>query len=68
MPAVTLSAKYQLVIPKEIREALDLRPGQKIQVFREGNLVTLVPVPSIQSLRGMARGMDTTIEREEDRV
>ncbi len=68
MPAVTLSAKYQLVIPKEIREALDLRPGQKIQVFREGNLVTLVPVPSIQSLRGMARGMDTTVEREEDRV
>lgn len=68
MPAVTLSAKYQLVIPKEIREALDLRPGQKIQVFREGNLVTLVPVPSIQSLRGMARGIDTTVEREEDRV
>jgi AbrB family looped-hinge helix DNA binding protein len=68
MPAVTLSTKYQLVIPKEIREALDLRPGQKIQVFREGNLVTLVPVRPIQELRGMARGMDTTVEREEDRV
>lgn len=67
MLTVTVSPKFQVVIPKNIRQALKLRPGQKIQVIQHGNRIELVPVRSIKSARGMLRGMDTTIEREPDR-
>lgn len=67
MLTVTVSPKYQVVIPKNVRQALKLRPGQKIQVIQHGNRIELVPVRSLESARGMLRGMDTTIESEPDR-
>lgn len=67
MLTVTVSPKYQVVIPKNIRLAMKLRPGQKIQVIQHGNRIELVPVRSIKSARGMLRGMDTSIESEPDR-
>jgi AbrB family looped-hinge helix DNA binding protein len=68
MSTVTLSSRYQVVIPKTIREALGLRPGQKIRAMRYGNRVELIPVRSIDEARGSLAGIDTFIDREPDRL
>jgi len=68
MDTVTLSPKFQVVIPQAIREALRLAPGEKFRVMRYGDRVELIPVKKIKDLRGFARGMDTTIQRDRDRV
>ena len=65
---VTLSPKYQVVIPLEIRTALRLRPGQKIQAIRVGETISLVPVKPMKEYRGIAKGIDTTVDREPDRL
>ncbi|HRF50908.1 MAG TPA: AbrB/MazE/SpoVT family DNA-binding domain-containing protein [Anaerolineales bacterium] len=67
MLMVTVSPKFQVVIPKNVRRAMGLRPGQKVQVIHHGNRIELVPLRSVKSARGMLRGMDTTIESEPDR-
>jgi AbrB family looped-hinge helix DNA binding protein len=64
---VTISPKFQVVIPKEIRDSLKLKPGQKVQAFAHENRIELIPVEPIRKLRGFLRGMDTTITREKDR-
>lgn len=53
METARLSTKYQLVIPKRVREALDLRPGQRFTVVVKGNVVSLVPVGDLRRLRGI---------------
>lgn len=68
METVTVSPKYQVVIPKKIREALGIRPGQKVQAIQYGNRIELVPVRSLAEARGFLAGIDTTIEREPDRL
>jgi AbrB family looped-hinge helix DNA binding protein len=68
MNTLTISPKYQLVIPKAIRELLGLKPGQKIQAIAYNDRIELIPVRPIRSMRGFVRGMDTTVEREDDRV
>jgi AbrB family looped-hinge helix DNA binding protein len=68
MTTVTISPKYQVVIPKEIRESLRLEPGQKVQAIEYENRIELIPVRPIQEMRGFLRGIDTTVERDEDRV
>ncbi len=68
MNVVTVSPKYQVVIPKEIRDRMGIVPGQKIQVFAFEDRIELVPLQPIESLRGFLKGSDTTIEREADRV
>jgi AbrB family looped-hinge helix DNA binding protein len=68
METVTISPKYQVVIPKSIREALGLRPGQKVQVIPYGSRVELVPVVPVTQLRGFLRGIDTDVPREADRL
>ena len=68
MQTVTVSPKYQVVIPKEIRDALQLRPGQKMRVIEYDGRIELIPDRDISELRGFLRGIDTCIEREEDRV
>lgn len=68
MQAVTISPKYQIVIPLAIRRAMRLTPGQKLQVtIREGR-VELLPSRDISELRGLLKGCNTTFEREGDRV
>jgi AbrB family looped-hinge helix DNA binding protein len=52
MTVVTVSPKYQVVIPKDVREKLKIRPGQKVEAFAVGNRVELVPVEPIQTFRG----------------
>ncbi len=68
MSVVTVSPKYQVVIPREIREALGLEPGQKVQAFQYQNRVELIPVRSVREMRGFLQGIDTTVARERDRV
>lgn len=64
MKIVTISPKFQVVIPKELRESLRLIAGQKIQVTLYDNRIELIPMLSLSSMRGFLRGIDTTIESE----
>jgi len=67
MPTVTISPKFQVVIPKQIREQLRLTPGQKVEAIVYEDRIELIPVRPVQELRGFVKGIDTTIEREADR-
>ncbi len=62
-----VSPKYQVVIPRAVREALGLRPGQRMQVIQYEDRISL-PIRPTREMRGFLRGIDTTIEREPDRV
>ena len=68
MTTVTVSPKYQVVIPQEAREALGIRPGQKIQVIAYEGRLEFVPVTKPRKLRGLLRGIDTSVPRDKDRV
>jgi len=65
METVTISPKFQVVIPKSIRERLRLVPGQKVQALAYGGRIELLPIRPAAELRGVLRGLDTTLEREE---
>ncbi|MCP5522458.1 MAG: AbrB/MazE/SpoVT family DNA-binding domain-containing protein [Verrucomicrobiales bacterium] len=68
MDTVTVSPKYQVVIPLAVREELALRPGEKLRVLRYQDRVELIRVRPLRSLRGFLKGIDTTIVREADRL
>jgi AbrB family looped-hinge helix DNA binding protein len=68
MQTVTVSPKYQVVIPRDIRKALHLRPGQKMQVVEYEGRIELIPERDITELRGFLKGINTEFEREEDRL
>lgn len=68
MTILTISPKFQVVIPKAIREALQLRPGQKVQAIAYEGRIELIPVRRAKELRGFLRGIDTTVDREGDRT
>lgn len=65
---VTISPKFQIVIPKEVREALHLQPGEKLYVFKYQNRLEFVPVKDVKKMRGFLKGIDTVIERDKDRL
>lgn len=67
MDSVTVSPKYQVVIPQKARQLLNIKKGQKMHVIAYDNRVVLIPVRPIQESRGSLKGLDTTVEREEDR-
>ena len=68
MLTVTVSPKYQVVIPKEIRDALQLRPGQKMRVIEYDGRIEMIPDRDISELRGFLKGINTDIQRENDRL
>ncbi|MBN2072759.1 MAG: AbrB/MazE/SpoVT family DNA-binding domain-containing protein [Actinobacteria bacterium] len=68
MITITVSPKYQVVIPKEIRKGLKLKPGQKLQVMQAGDRIEYIPFKEIKKARGFLKGMDIDILREEDRI
>ncbi len=68
MQMVTVSPKYQVVIPKAIRQALHLRPGQKMQVVEYEGRIEFIPERDITELRGFLKGINTEFEREKDRL
>lgn len=68
MESVTVSPKFQVVIPKHVREALKLAPGQRVQVVAYENRIELIPVRPLKKMRGFLKGIQTDVPREEDRV
>lgn len=68
MQSVTVSPKFQVVIPKSIREALQLRPGQKMQVIEFEGRIELIPELDIRQLHGFLKGINTDFKREDDRI
>lgn len=67
METVTVSPKFQVVIPLSIREALGLVAGEKMNVIRYGDRVEFIPARKAREMRGFLRGIDTAIDREPDR-
>jgi AbrB family looped-hinge helix DNA binding protein len=68
METVTISPKFQVVIPKNIRERLHLIPGQKVQTIVFGDRIELIPVQPMKKMRGFLKGIDTSVPRDEDRL
>ena len=68
MHSVVLSPKYQVVIPRPVRKAMNLRPAQKLQVLEYEGRIELIPDRDVAELRGFLKGIDTGFEREGDRV
>ena len=67
MESATVSTKFQVVIPKKVREQLGIQPGQKVRVIPYMGRIELIPVETIKENRGFLKGIDTEIEREPDR-
>ena len=68
MQTVTVSPKYQVVIPKAIREAMQLRPGQKLKIIEYEGRIELIPDKDISELKGFLKGINTAFVREDDRL
>lgn len=68
MTEVTVSPKYQIVIPKEIRESMGIVSGQKVQIMSYQGRIEVIPLKSMKEMRGFLKGVDTSVVREEDRV
>jgi len=68
MTTVTVSPKYQVVIPKEIREELKLKPGQKLQIIQLGDRIEFLILKNVKNARGFLKGINTDIDREGDRL
>lgn len=68
MTAVTVSPKYQVVIPKEVRESLGIYSGQKVQVLTYKNRIELIPIKPMKKMRGFLKGINTKVIRDKDRV
>ncbi len=68
METVTVSPKFQVVIPRDIRDRLGLTPGQKLQAIAYENRVELIPLRPAAEMRGFLAGIDTEVARENDRA
>lgn len=68
MEAVTVSPKFQVVIPKEVRRQLNIQVGQKLKARVQGEHIELFPEQPMSAARGFLPGLDTSVERETDRV
>ena len=68
MKTVTVSPKFQVVIPREVREALSIKPGEKMQVINYADRIEFVPIRKIKDMRGFLKGINTTVVREKDRI
>jgi AbrB family looped-hinge helix DNA binding protein len=65
---VTLSKEYQLIIPEEISKSIGLEPGSSFEVLPYNNRIELIPISPIKEVKGIFKGIDTNIERDDDRV
>lgn len=68
MTSVTVSPKYQVVIPKEVRESMGIVSGQKIQILTYQNRIELIPIQPMKKMRGFLKGINTSVNRDKDRV
>ena len=68
MDTVTVSPKYQVVIPRRVRELLRVEPGQKVKVILYDNRIEMIPVRPVREARGFLKGISTAVDRESDRL
>ncbi len=68
MNTVTVSSKFQVVIPKDIREDIGLKVGTTMEIITYGSRIELVPIQPMKALKGIFKGINTQIQREEDRI
>ena len=68
MTSVTVSPKFQVVIPKEVRDSMGIVSGQKVQMLTYKNRIELIPIKPIKELRGVLKGISTHVERDKDRL
>jgi len=68
MRTVTVSPKFQVVIPKDVRESMGIISGQKIQMLTYSNRIELIPIKPMSEMRGFLKGIDTDVPRDEDRI
>ena len=68
MPTVTVSPKFQVVIPKDVRESMGIVSGQKVQVLTYQNRIELIPIRPMKRLRGSLKGIATSVGGDNDRV
>ena len=68
MTAVTVSPKFQIVIPKDVRESPDIFSGQKVQMLTYQNRIELIPLKPMKEMKGFLKGIDTDVRRDDDRV
>lgn len=68
MEAVKISPKYQVVIPKKLREALNLTPGQQVQMVAYEDRIEMIPIKKLSEMKGFLKGINTKVEREPDRL
>ena len=68
METVTVSPKYQVVIPSRVRKVLGMEPGHKVKVILYDNRIEMIPIKPVKEARGLLRGIDTAVEREADRL
>ena len=65
MKQVTVSSKFQVVIPREVRESMDIQPGTRVQVLQYENRIELIPLRDPKSMRGFIKGIDTEVDRQD---
>jgi len=68
MTTVTVSPKYQVVIPKSVRESMGIISGQKIQILTYQNRIELIPIQPMKKMRGFLKGINTSVKRDKNRV
>ena len=68
MRAVTVSPKYQVVIPKEVRDSMGIVSGQRIQMLTYRNRIELIPIKPMKKMKGFLKGLDTEVKRDKDRI
>lgn len=68
MTSVTVSPKFQVVIPKDIRDAVGIVSGQQIQMLAYGNRIELIPIKPMREMKGFIKGIDSDVARDEDRL
>ena len=68
MTEVTVSPKFQVVIPKEIRESMGIVSGQKVQMIKYKNRIELIPLNTMSEMKGFLKGIDTEVRRDDDRT
>jgi len=68
MDTVTVSSKYQIVIPRNVRESMGIKPGEKVQVMQYEGRIELIPQRRLKDMRGFLKGIDTSMSRDKDRV
>lgn len=68
MSTVTVSPKFQVVIPREVRESMGILAGQKVQVLTYRNRIELIPIKPMKAMKGFLKGINPDVERESDRV